>query len=157
MRKKTTTRGFTLVEILIVVIILAILAVIVIPQFANATADAKRASLSDQLHHIRVQIQLYTLQHGDTSPPLNGGDWSSLVNPSTFNGKPTGPYLPSVPKNMLNGFSDVAVVAANPAFGDPVAGSNIGFVYNPTTGVIWATNTAGDRIYNEANPNDPNN
>lgn len=162
MRNRTIHhRGFTLVEILIVVIILGVLAGIVIPLFANATSDARKAALSDQLHTVRVQIQLYTLQHGDTRPVLTGSTWDPLTTQTLF-GNPAiacGPYLPSVPKNTLNGFSDIAVVNVDPVFGSGVAvvGANIGFVYNPINGVIWGTNTTGLLVYNEANPNDPNN
>ena len=42
---KPRKKGFTLVEILIVVIILGILAAIVIPQFANASGDARTTNL----------------------------------------------------------------------------------------------------------------
>jgi general secretion pathway protein G len=148
--------GFTLVEILIVVIILGILASIVIPQFTNATSDTRRAALSDQLHTLRVQIQLYTLQHNDTAPTINNGNWNALVQSSVGNnGNTVGPYLPSVPRNTLNNFTNVLVVATDPAWGDAVAGADIGFVYNPNSGVIWGTNASGNRIYNEANPNDP--
>jgi general secretion pathway protein G len=150
-------RGFTLVEILIVVIILGILAAIVVPMFAHATVDAKHAALSDQLHGLRVQVQLYTLQHGDTRPALSGSNWDDLVTGTTYNGRACGPYLPSVPKNPLNNFSDVAVLAADANWGDAVAGANIGFVYNPNDGVIWGTSTDGTKVYNEADPNDPNN
>ena len=63
-------RGFTLVEILIVVIILGILAAIVIPQFTNASQNARESSLQSTLQTLRSQIQLYKLQHGDYAARL---------------------------------------------------------------------------------------
>ena len=47
------------------VIILAILAAIVVPQFANTTDDAKEAALDSTLSHIRSAIDLYKQQHGE--------------------------------------------------------------------------------------------
>ena len=52
-------KGFTLVEILIVVIILGILAAIVVPQFSNASDEAKLNSMKSNLQAVRAQIQLY--------------------------------------------------------------------------------------------------
>lgn len=56
-------QGFTLVELLIVVIILAILAAIVIPQFSGATTDAKEAALDSNLGGLRNAVELYKAQH----------------------------------------------------------------------------------------------
>jgi general secretion pathway protein G len=53
--EKTLERGFTLVELLIVVIILAILAAIVVPQFASSTDDAKVSSLDSTLECTRLR------------------------------------------------------------------------------------------------------
>ncbi|MEQ8659776.1 MAG: prepilin-type N-terminal cleavage/methylation domain-containing protein, partial [Gammaproteobacteria bacterium] len=58
------TGGFTLVELLIVVIILAILAAIVVPQFSSATDDAKLSSLDTTLANVRAAVDLYYQQHG---------------------------------------------------------------------------------------------
>lgn len=66
-------KGFTLVEILIVVIILAILAAIVVPQFAASTDDAKDSALDTNLANLRGALDLYYQQHS----AYPGGNLSS--------------------------------------------------------------------------------
>jgi prepilin-type N-terminal cleavage/methylation domain-containing protein len=66
--KHRNQAGFTLVELLIVAIILAILAAIVVPQFASSTDDAADAALMSNLSAIRGAIDLYNQQHGGTYP-----------------------------------------------------------------------------------------
>ncbi len=61
--KTRTQRGFTLVELLIVVIILAILAAIIVPQFTAATDDATQSAYDTNLANIRAAIDLYRQQH----------------------------------------------------------------------------------------------
>ena len=65
---KTRRTGFTLVEILIVVIILGILAAIVIPQFTEASSDARESSLTSNLQTLRSQLGLFKIQHNDDYP-----------------------------------------------------------------------------------------
>jgi len=60
--------GFTLVEILIVVVILGILAAIVIPQFTDASTQAKESALASDLQMMRSQLELYKIQHNDDLP-----------------------------------------------------------------------------------------
>lgn len=62
---RSKQHGFTLVELLIVAIILAILAAIVVPQFASTTDDAKDSSLRANLAAIRSAMDLYKQQHGE--------------------------------------------------------------------------------------------
>jgi prepilin-type N-terminal cleavage/methylation domain-containing protein len=66
MEKMRNNKGFTLIEILIVVIILGILAAIVIPQFRNP-AEAKGASLMDNRYSLS-QIDNDASQHDELSP-----------------------------------------------------------------------------------------
>jgi prepilin-type N-terminal cleavage/methylation domain-containing protein len=60
--------GFTLVELLIVVIILAILAAIVVPQFSSATTDANEAALDSNIGALRSAVELYKAQHNGAYP-----------------------------------------------------------------------------------------
>ena len=64
----TNRAGFTLVELLIVVIILAVLAAIVIPQFSSSTKDAKESALRTTLIEMRNSLELYYHQHNAVYP-----------------------------------------------------------------------------------------
>ncbi len=79
-RTRTREQGFTLVELLIVVIILAILAAVVVPQFATSTDDARLAALDSTLGNMRSVLDLYQAQHGEypSALPAAGGD--GLIN-----------------------------------------------------------------------------
>jgi general secretion pathway protein G len=103
--------GFTLVEILIVVIILGILAAIVVPQFTEATSDSEQAALDSNAAQIQKQIDLYALQHNGRGPHLNASGKTDAANFATrltsrtdVNGTISesgtyGPYLSSWPSN----------------------------------------------------------
>ena len=68
MHRVTLTKqqsGFTLVELLIVAIILAILAAIIVPQFASTTTDAQESALRANLSGLRSATDLYRQQHGE--------------------------------------------------------------------------------------------
>ena len=60
--------GFTLIEILIVVVLLGILATIIIPQITVSSDDAKLNSLKTSLNNMRSAVELYYYQHGNRYP-----------------------------------------------------------------------------------------
>ncbi len=89
MTRTTTRKGFTLIEILIVVIILGILAAIVIPQFTNASKEAKQSALVTMVQSLRSQIALYKLQHNDNLPGAIGAAGTlSSGDPTVIGGAP---------------------------------------------------------------------
>ncbi|WP_455242119.1 type II secretion system major pseudopilin GspG [Petrachloros mirabilis] len=57
-------RGFTFIEIMVVVAILAILAALVVPRIMGRTDEAKRTAAKVQIRNIEGALQLYKLDNG---------------------------------------------------------------------------------------------
>ena len=64
--------GFTLVEILVVVVLLGILGAIVVPHFTGAGNETRTSALLTDLRRVRSQIELYKFQHNDRLPAATG-------------------------------------------------------------------------------------
>ena len=132
--------GFTLIEILIVVIILGILAGIVIPQFANATTSSKTGSVQTTAQTLRGAVQLYYCQHNDTLPPA-ATFWTLMMSQTDASGAaynsgtsttgPFGPYVQSIPANALN--LSTSVLDANTLPGAQTT-SSCGWAYDYNSG-----------------------
>lgn len=81
--RQAAQKGFTLVELLIVAIILAVLAAIVIPQFSSSTTDAKESALDADLNVMRSAIELYRAQHNGVYPGANVSSGASCGSAGT--------------------------------------------------------------------------
>ena len=135
-----TQKGFTLVEILIVVVILGILAAIVIPQFTDASAQANTSRLNTDLQTLRSQIELYKIQHNGLTPVTtdNAAFAACLTSKTDIDGTINasgayGPYMQAIPTNPYNNSSTIRFDgAAAPA------DANDGWRYETTTGFVEA-------------------
>ena len=141
-------KAFTLVEILIVVIILGILAAIVIPQFTEASNDARASALDSDLQTIRSQIELYKMQHTGGYPTvLDVAATSQLLNNTNLAGAVgttaahnLGPYLQSFPANPY--VSGAAASQVTTGVSDTIPGDcSTGWYYNTTNGNFQAAVT----------------
>ena len=165
-RRPGNRPGFTLIEILIVVIILGILAAIVIPQFANSSKEAKQASLVTTVQTLRSQVALFRLQHNDFLPgvvPVVGSgatfdqatfwnqltmysDVTGVTNAARSNTYDKGPYMQSIPKNPLCP-STPAADDVQATIDGAAATAVVGFIYDfqggAGSGRIWGTDTDG--------------
>jgi len=139
MRTNKKNSGFTLVEILIVVVILGILAAIVIPQFTQASTEARENSLKANLQTIRSQIELYKIQHND-NPPTLANFVAQMTGTTDAAGATTGtdfgPYLQSIP---VNPFTNGNTLDATPGTAGDGGGD---WEYVEATGAFHADDNA---------------
>lgn len=124
-------KGFTLIEMLIVIVVIAILALIVIPRLLGAGRKAKEATLRGDLHQIRNSIQQFEADCGDYPSALaqlmtlpsagNGGGGIAL----DVNGW-QGPYLRTPDSNLPK---------------DPFTESSTTWSYTASTGHVASGST----------------
>ena len=166
---RQSRRGFTLVELLIVVLVLSLLAAIVIPRAVNADQSAKASVLKGNLHQIRVQISVYNAHHAAAPGRIAGEGPSAtgsafvdqMTSATTINGNvgtatsnptfPYGPYLKEMPENPINEKSDVQIITADSQIPSKADGSH-GWLYNPQTLTVRADSDEKDsygRFYYE--------
>jgi prepilin-type N-terminal cleavage/methylation domain-containing protein len=136
-------RGFTLIEVLMVVTALAIIAGIVVPQVTSVMDDARNAALLKDLREFTFAIERYRMDHNGGAPDLIQDEkLIQLLQTTDADGNvgngpqySYGPYLLTVPRNALNGVTRVFRVNSAPPSN---LTSRVGWVYHPASGQIWA-------------------
>ena len=114
-------KGFTLVEIMIVVAIIALLAAIAVPGFLRARKRSQASRILNDLRMIDSAVDQYAIEtNRQTGDPVAVADWTNYVkkNALLYNsansilGSAYGPQtvdtIPQVPANDLAALSDVA-------------------------------------------------
>lgn len=148
MTNRTRNHGFTLVEILIVVVILGILASIVIPQFSDATSKSKSVATASITRTIQSKIfENYATQ----------GDFPGTLDPSWFveGTLPHNPLAPEQTSPIVIYDASAAQNATHPA--SKLVSTSGAFWYNPNNGAFRALVPAQSseaqtlQLYNDAN------
>ena len=153
--------GFTLIEIMIVVVLLGILAAAVMPQFSNASLQSREAALKDNLRVMRTSIQVFRGHHEDVCPGYANGDENSAPSEASLVAQLTGrtdvsgavavppvvgtfgPYMGKMTVNTINGLNSVLMVGNGQPM--PAADNSTGWQYKAETGEFRANSTGTDR------------
>jgi len=131
--------GFTLIELVIIIVVLGILAAVAIPKYQDLTSEAKEASARAALGGIRSAITIFYANEAVTTGTAT---WPTLAELETYGtvmaqGIPRNPYQldANAPDSICTGVTR----------GVLVAGGRGGWCYEPATGEIWPnTSTVGE-------------
>lgn len=136
--KNRSRPGFTLVEVLIVVVIMAVLAATVIPQFSDTSSDAKEGTAKFNLQSMRSQIEAYKAQHNGAAPTT-----LDLMTVKTTRAGvadtsgPYGPYIQEIPLEPITNSDNVeTITGSSAALGAGNVTADGGWLYNSTTGEL---------------------
>ncbi|MEO6354560.1 MAG: type II secretion system major pseudopilin GspG [Oxalobacteraceae bacterium] len=98
-------RGFTLIEIMVVVVILGVLAALVVPKLMGRTDEARIVAAKQDVATIMQALKLYKLDN-QRYPTTEQGLQALTVRPTSgpaANGWKTGGYLDKLPKDPWGG------------------------------------------------------
>lgn len=140
--------GFTLIEILVVLTIIALLAAMLFPQFSRSREAARRASCASNLKQIGLALNQYSQDFDATMPPIYTGSGPIDKNPRNWRVL-VFPYVHSVgvfrcPSNPANDTSATDNSAADAIKMNVSYGAN----YNSGTGLgAFGSHDGKDKVH----------
>jgi len=132
--RKRGNRGFTLIELVIIIAVLGILAAVAIPKYANITSESKEAAARGALGGLRSGITIYYANQAVTTGTASWPTVDQLGTPGIVMEQ----SIPANPYQHPDSAADSMVTGATK--GTPV-GTRGGWAYNAVTGEVWPNTT----------------
>jgi len=140
--KFSSKSGFTLIELVIIIVVLGILAAIAIPKYQDISSDAKEAACRGALGGLRSGV---TIWYANQAVTTGTASWPTIGDVNAV-GSVMEQEVPENPYCDDANYPD-SIVSTSNAKGTLV-GTDCGWAYNPATGELWAnTNVVGENSW----------
>jgi len=133
-------KGFTLIELVIIIVALGIIASVAIPKYKSIVEESREASCRASLGGLRSGVSIYYARMAIETGTATWPEYDSLITIGTV-------MEQTLPRNSYCDRFPDSIVSVGPgvAKGTLRNGSRPGWVYKPSTGEIWAnSNTVGE-------------
>lgn len=140
--------GFTIVELLIVIVVIGILAAITVVAYGNVSSRSTISSINANLSQVHKAIQSYNAMNG--SYPSTGGVWAaqSDANKNTF--------IPGLVPDVIASIPRASQWAGTPTYYYRSDGTDYKFLYlYPSTQTIPAAASSSTEVQAILDPNRP--
>ncbi len=138
-KRPRPVRGFSLIEVAIVIVVIGVLAAIAVPRLSRGATSAGESALADSLNALRGAVEDFAAEHGGAFPPLerfgealtmhSNAAGTAFGERDIASGVIFGPYLrelPPLPIGVRRG--GTGAVAA--------PGGDGGWIYDASTGTV---------------------
>ena len=137
----TNQKGFTLIELVIIIVVLGILAAVAIPRYQDITAEAKEASGRAALGSLRSGITIFYANKAVTTGTATWPTLAQLAAVDTV-------MAQAIPKNPFQADTNAPDSIVTGVTKGVVVGTRGGWAYKPSTGEIWPnSNVSGENAW----------